>query len=415
MIHSAANLNALYKEVYAEGINNLIPDGVKVSKMAKFSEAEKVGEKFVQPVCVSDEQGFTYGGSDSDAFTLNESVAAVFREAEVDGKMMLLRTAIGYSSAAKMVAQGPKSFAKWSKLLFKGMVNSMAKRREIEFIHGRTGLGVVSSSTKVANGVYDIVLTTASWAGGIWAGSRNARIDFYAGSTKRNSTTDCVISSISSANKRIRVSGLEAELATIAGTDVIYFKGAYGKEAFGLHGMIRQNGSIFNIDNQIYDLWKGVEYPVGGAAFSFAKVMAGIATAADKGLESDVVCVVNNDTFKDLNSDLAALRHFDSSYKVEGADVGNKTIKYHGQTGLIEIVPSIYQKAGQAWLGAKEDLKKIGSTDITFEMPGQEGGESTIFRHLENQAGYEVRCFSEFSPFCDYLGRTIDYTGIVNT
>jgi len=414
-VHSAANLNALHKEVYAEGIANLIPDGVKLFNKMKLSEAERVGDKYVYPVQVSDEAGFTYGGSNSDDIDLEEGIPAEFKEAHVDGVMLLLRTAISYSAASKMVEKGAKSFAKWSQLLYRSMVNSHAKRREVELFHGRSGLGkidsvVIGSPTTTA----EIVLTTATWAAGIWAGSRKVKLDVYNGSTKVNSNAFIQITKVDSANRKLFVTGNATDLAALAATYDLFYRGAYGKEAHGLHSILTFNGTIFNIDNGVYDLWKGQEVPVGGAA-SFVKILTGVAKAVDFGLEKDLTLIVNPNTYKDLNSDLGALRMFDSSFKAGNGEMGNENITYYSQNGKIEIMPHIFEKQGFALAVSQDYLKKIGSVDLTFEMPGADGGDATIFRHMDGKAAYEVRCLSEVSPFLEYPSRGVHYSGIVNT
>ncbi len=68
-----------------------------------------------------------------------------------------------------------------------------------------------------------------------------------------------------------------------AAADIIYFKGSYNKEFAGLHKIITNSGTIFNIDASEFDLFKGNEISVGtnahsGAAFvSFEKIEESIA------------------------------------------------------------------------------------------------------------------------------------------
>lgn len=49
--NTVGNLNGLFKEVYADKLNDLIPDGVKLLNRIKFSSKDKSpGNLFHQPV-----------------------------------------------------------------------------------------------------------------------------------------------------------------------------------------------------------------------------------------------------------------------------------------------------------------------------------------------------------------------------
>jgi hypothetical protein len=56
--NTVGNLNGLFKEVYADKLENLIPDGVKVLKEVKFVPKEKQpGNLYHQPVILGMEHG----------------------------------------------------------------------------------------------------------------------------------------------------------------------------------------------------------------------------------------------------------------------------------------------------------------------------------------------------------------------
>lgn len=66
------SLNGLFKNVYADKLEQLIPDGVKLYKMIDFLPQEKQpGGKYVQSVILGGEHGITYGSSDDDVMNLN--------------------------------------------------------------------------------------------------------------------------------------------------------------------------------------------------------------------------------------------------------------------------------------------------------------------------------------------------------
>jgi hypothetical protein len=100
-------LNGLFKQVYADSLENLIPDGVKLMNMIKFNNKAKTGDKYNQPVILGMEHGVTFAASDEDAFTLNDAVQGAIKNAEVRGNALVLRSRIGYKAIS--ASQGDKA------------------------------------------------------------------------------------------------------------------------------------------------------------------------------------------------------------------------------------------------------------------------------------------------------------------
>jgi hypothetical protein len=187
--------------------------------------------------------------------------------------------------------------------------------------------------------------------------------------------------------------------------DVIYHKGTFGKEFAGIHKILTNTGSLFGIDANTYTLWKGSSFaPASESVLSFAILQQAIAKGVEKGLDSDVMVLVNPGHWDDLLTEQAALRMYDQSYKTDTAENGARRIKFHSQNGMVEITPSIHVKEGYCYILAKEDWVRVGSSDITFKRPGQEGN---FFRELEDHAGYELRCYTDQALFCARPGRSI--------
>jgi hypothetical protein len=201
--------------------------------------------------------------------------------------------------------------------------------------------------------------------------------------------------------------------AGVVATDVIYHKGAFGNEFAGIHKIITNNGVLFNIDASQYDLFKGNQVAVSPSGpLSFAVIQEAIARGVEKGLDSDISILVNPRAWSDLLTEQAALRMYDQSYKTGVAENGSQEITFHGQNGKVEIVPSIYVKEGYAYALALQDWIRVGSTDITFRRPGQ--GDD-FFRELENNAGYELRAYTDQCIFSMAPGHNTLITAIVNS
>lgn len=284
------------------------------------------------------------------------------------------------------------------------MLRSMAKKLEIEMLYGQSGYGVIAS---VAAPVYTI--STAEWAPGIWAGAEGMPIEIRdsTGATSRGSS---VVQSVSFTDRTIT---LVSAIPGVVATDIIWHKGAFGNEFPGIFKILTSTtGVLFNIDQGVYNLWRGNTYDAASGALSFTKLNNAVARAVEKGLDGRVLALINPRAWANLNSDQAALRKYDSSYEKKKAENGVESLLFHSQNGEIEIEPSIYVKEGHAFILALDEWMRIGSTDMTFRRPGQ--GEE-FFRDVENSAAYELRLYSDQAVFTQAPGRNTIITGIVNS
>lgn len=399
----ADSLNANFKIVYADAIRNLIPDGVKLLNQVPFQKKEALGQYFSQPVILGLEHGITFADSTDDAFALQAAVAGQLKEAQVRGYQMVLRSALGYAAASRAANGDRAAFEDSTKFLVQNMMRSMAKKVEIELLYGQMGYGTVAS---VALNV--LTITTAEWAPGIWAGSENMPIEIRSALGVLRGTAN-----VQSVDMGARTVTVDAMPAGVVATDVVYHKGAFGKEMAGIHKIITNTGTLFNIDAAQYNLWKGNQVSAGSSVLSFAILQDAIARAVEKGLDSDVMVLVNPRTWSDLLTEQAALRQYDYSYQSSVAENGSQSIRFHGQNGKVEIVASIYVKEGYAYVLPPDEWMRIGSTEITFRRPGQDGEK--FFRELENNAGFELRAYTDQSIFSPAPGKSTLISGIVNS
>ncbi len=403
--NTVGNLNGLFKETYADKLENLIPDQVKLLNMIKFMSKDKQpGNLYHQPVILGLEHGVTFAGSDEDAFNLNAPVAGQIKDAQIKGSPAVLRSFIGYVAASRAAQGTAQAFMDATKYLVANMLRSMAKKIEIEMLYGQNGYGTVASS-----GGNSIVVTTAEWAPGIWAGAEGLTIEVRnaAGTTSRGTAK------ITAVNFETRTLSLASTISGMISTDVIWHFGAYGNEFIGIHEVINKTtGTLFNIDVATYNLFRGNRYDAQSGALSFSKLNLAVARAVEKGLEGKLLCMVNTRGWANMLNDQAALRKYDGSYSKTKLDNGSEALEFHSQNGTLQIVPSVYVKEGYAYMLSIEDWSRVGSSDITFKRPGQ--GDQ-FFRDLEQAAGYELRLYTDQAVFCSAPGRNVLIYGIVNS
>lgn len=402
--NNLTTLNGLFKEVYADKLENLIPDGVKLLKMIPFVPKDRQnGSLYHQPVVLGLEHGVTFS-TGGDAFTLNSAIAGQIKDAQVQGTQLVLRSILSYTAASRSVGGGVKAFEDATKFLVGNMLRSVARKLEVELLYGQIGYGTVDASYSSGN---TIAITAAEWAPGIWVGAENMPLTAYNVSTPRVGTMNVV--SVDMVAQTITV---DAAATSLTAGDTLYHFGAFGNEFAGIHKILTNSGQLFNISAASFTLWAGNQYDAGAGALSFSKINAAVARGVEKGLDSKVTVMVNPRTWANLLSDQAALRKYDSSYSSSKLENGAESIEFYGQNGLIEIIPSIFVKQGYAYVLCMDELVRIGSTDITFKRPGQ-GDE--FFRDLETAAGYELRAFTDQAVFSSAPGKMVLIKNIVNT
>jgi hypothetical protein len=397
------DLNTLHKEVYPDGVPDLIPNGTKVQKELKFSAKDlELGLKYVQPVRLAYPSGFTHAAGDgtAGAFSLNDSKAGTQKRAEVTGSQILLRDQLAYEDAAKASKGGKKSFVEATSYFYEGMQKAMRKRIETELLYGASGLGTVSSYSNPT-----ITLSAATFAPGIWSGLEGCEVEVMNGGSSRGTAT------ISSVDIDARTVTLSADVSGTTANDVVYFKGAYGNEMSGIHKILTNTGSLFNISASTYSLWKATSHSASSAALSFSILKKAVAKAVGKGLDEDAILLVNPKGWDDLMSDIAALRRTDKS-EVAKVEIGAEELVYHSQNGMLRVIPSIFVKEGNAYGMCVPYWKRMGAADVSFNMPAF-GGD--MFFHLQSKAGVEARCYTHQAIFCEAPAKNFVITSIVNS
>lgn len=392
-------MNTIFKEAYADRVKDLIPDGVKLLNMITFTAAEKQpGNLYHQPVTLGLEHGFTYGGTGGTAFALRNGIASTHEDAQIRGHEMVLRSYLSVGAVSR--SKGKNSFIQASKLIVENMLKSFARRLEVQLMYGQAdgGLGVIESiSTNT------IKIEDHEWAPGIWSGSEKMPVEIRSSAGALRGEAE--VTAVRLADKEVDVDSMPAGAVA---TDVLFYAGAFGKEFAGIHKIITNSGSLFNIDASQFSLWSGnlvdvgTNFAGGEAVLSFAKIEESIAVAMEKGLaDEDVYVLCNPKSWNNLLTEQTAKRRYDSSYSESKLEDGAKALTFYGQNGQIEIHSTIYCKEGFAYVLPKSCYTRIGSSDVTLEQPGFEG---KFLKLLENANAYEMRAYTDQALFCSQPG-----------
>lgn len=386
----------MYKEIYGNDLNNVVPNSSIVYELIKFDEDSKLGDSYHQSVTLTNEHGFSYGGSSPTVTTLNAPIQATIKDTNSTGFEMIGRARLSYSAASRAQNSKQAFKAAWGTMLLNLRKASM-KRLELTLLRGQLGLGAVSANS---SGV--LTITDATWSPTTWAGMETAVLEAWsattASATQRNG--DLTISAVSFANKTVTVTGTSA--AVVAG-DVLYLKGARTSTGFnegpGLVKIAQNAGSLFGLDAATYSLWGGNTKTSFGVP-TMGRFLDAIGDAVDKGLEEKVHLLVPPKAWEVCNSDLAAQRIFDGTYSKEKAENGAQRICYYGQAGEIELRSHVYLQRGEWVAFPKAPYKRVGSADVGMGVPGTPD-EREVFFHVQDAGAIEARTYSDQSLFCE--------------
>jgi hypothetical protein len=413
-------LNSAFKYIQ-EGLKDLLPDNsVLMKAIPQITEATKEGRKFLVSVQLSHENGITFG--DGTVFALNNASSAVYGEIQVDAQPVILLTQISESVANRM-ANSKQTFLTEATLRSRVMMNSLTRAMEITMLYGQSATGLAASASCVATSstVTTVTFSAASWSPGIWAGAIGAVMQFYTqvpALVSSGADSQFTVSAVSIANKTVAftstATGATALVSAIgSGVCNPHLLGAYTNAMLGLDSQIVGGVSFFGIDPTVYPLWQGQSEDCGNASLTMAKVLDGVGKAvAAGGLVDDCMLMVSTKTFGNLNSDLAALRMYDSSYSSKEADNGSEDITYHGPNGKITVKINNIVKEGEAFAICTKFIKRVGAKEISFERPGK---KDEFFQEIPGFAGYSLRAGCEFAVVSEAPAKMVKFVNIVNS
>ncbi len=168
------------------------------------------------------------------------------------------------------------------------------------------------------------------------------------------------------------------------------------------------SGTWFNIATGTYDLWNPTTYSTSTGVISFGKIVEAADMIAPYGQVQKLVAVVPTRAYSVLNTDIAALRQIDSSYKTSKIENGFEGITFHTSVGTIEILPHPFQSDGKIHIFAPDEALRTGSCDIEFI---DRGGDKIILESATTPSG-EMRTMSNQQLFLEQPRHLVTLSGI---
>ena len=425
----------LLKRVYADKVEDLVPESDVIAKKVPFISADKQnGQDYFQPVTLSRSGGYTWW-NDGSVKTLNQPLAPEEVSASIRGSEFVNRIAISYKfmqAALKALGDGRseasrRAFVNATKDQFSKMAKGTSYARECALLYGGGttpgstvatfgGLGVILSKTGSSGTTLVVQVEPKHWAAAIWAGSKGLEFDIHApGGTKRNTagtTTDTVYkqTAVNVALKQVTFTSHATNVTAAAIGDIITFAGSRTQDMLGfLHAALTPAGTtLWNISTD-NELWKPQVKAVNGA-LTLEVILDGMADLSNIGFDGDIDLMVSPKTFQSILNDQSALVSHSSGKTSGSLTLGFTDVTFKSPAGTVHLHVHKYMKEGYA-LGLPRDYcMRVGSTDITHTMPNF----GKMFRELENAAGVEMRHYFDQAPFCKHASYMIVFTDIIN-
>lgn len=429
------SLNALFKEVYAEQVEKLIPERERVLKNVPFVAADKQnGSNYNQPVILSRDHGVTYLGQNSNNLRLNAPIAAIVDVAQIKASGMVMRSLMDYQSASR-ASKGGAAFVDGTSYLVESLTDSFSAI--LEQTHWYGGRGLASATTAAGADFSGAVFTVpvGQWAPAVWVGAEGMLCDVY---SSADGITPALLkaSALEVVGVNITTRQITFKTLTVTGWtpsqyDMIFRHQAKGLESLGIQQILGNTGSLFGVDASTRGLWKantyavtsaGTEASVGTTNFSYGAAADGIAIAYGRGLEGQLDLHVNSLVFSSLIPNFATAKtastssqgmQFQDPSLVEDLRYGAKTITFIVNNVEVNVLANDYVKAGLAFGLAQGTWLRVGSSQLTFDLPDVDKGN--YFRPADGYAAIELRAFADEAIFCKKPARNIMFHSIKPT
>ena len=422
--NTLSSFQPMFRDVWANEEKLLVPEERILMDKFPFMQGKRHGNLYHQPVVLGLEHGVTFdvgGGltdfSTSTIATANPGpIATAVQDAQVQAYQMYVQTQVSYTALSRM--SNEQSFVQESKFLVENNRRSAILHQELTMLYGQRSIGETSAVSASGTSA-TLTFTAASWCPALWLAAYGMQVDVYAtlaSAAKTNTTAACVVGSVDLTNRQVTLtinsgdaSGLNALTTSFVFRRNAKTGAAAYSEAPGMDAVMNNAGTLHNISAATYPLWKSLVVSSVGA-LTLSKVQDYIAQAKSSGLDGDVMLICAPRVWGDLMTDQAGSRSYDESFSSERLENGAKGIRFYSQNGRIEVISHKLCKDGDAFIVPERKFVRLGSSDITFRVPGAE--ENQFLFPLETKAGFEFRSYTDQTPFCAAPAELVKLEGI---
>lgn len=430
-IETLQTMDNFFKTQYLEkGLQRVLPAMAFICSNIPFvSSKEEAGKELTWPVHLSYVHGFTAHGANGETLALRKGTVAKNALAKVQPYAFTGRTQIS-NIAVSRATGGAQAFVDAIGYHVENLQESFALMVEQELLYGQSGLAICSSGAFAdstqggvtftdgvgaadTDGSFPVLIAKEHWAEHIWIGADGMPVDIYTAGGVLVVATEVV-----KVDTENRIIWLVDNPGADVQNYVIYRQGYKDNSGPGLQKILTHStGNLFNINSTNHKLWRATQHAVNDT-LAFESVAAGIAKAQGRGLDSKLMLHINNRVFAEMMPDFNTLktdqtrytsRMFTTSKDVEQLSHGMMGLKFIVGSTELTVASNPLVKAGFAFGIPDGYFRRTGSTDITYDLPGQDG---KYFKSLEDTAACELRVFTDQALFSEALNPAICFTGI---
>jgi hypothetical protein len=417
-----SDYSTLLMRVYGD-LANPLPATNSLAEAMPFSKAEKIGERFEFKVRMATEQGFTYN-ADHTGFAISDAVAATYQTAYLSGSETLGQGAVSYGDLSRLSDSKGKSKGAMDSAISRlilDLTEGAENHREANILYGAgtagsVSLGVTSANVGVASGgVLTVNISQATFAPGLWQVMMGVKLTAYnSAGTPINSILKVTGMDVSKCRLTLTevtsgaAAALEAKI-TAGQQAALFFAGARTVSMVGLQGIVENTGSLNGIDASVYPQWKSHTKAVGGA-LTFDKIQEGVAQVSDTGLEDGLDLWMGSRAWTDLANDEAAFRQYVEQTGGKDANVGFAKLTFVSSCGKLNLRSHRFMKQGIAIGTPTKKCRRIGSRDISFELPGSPN--KFFWLESSTNAQSSIRCYADQAVLVESPNFAIEFTGI---
>lgn len=395
---TATDVSGLLKRVYDAQTSDVRPVTAILQRRHEFDSAKRVGEGYFVNVALQQPNGFTYAGSAGNVTTLKAGRPMLMKQASLTPVEIDLREQVAYVVLSRAAEQGEAAVKAYLSELMPAMMSSSSNRIEGSMLHGGRDYGIVESVTDEGSQVAKVVFTAASWAPGLfWGFGIGSTWDSSTAGTVAN-TAPLILTQVLSSQRAIRVTFTGAIGTQINAGDLWQPEGGQtGASTFNdMVGYLAQasntTGTSLGLSATTYGNWAGNTESVGGP-LSFQFLESKVGDLRDRGANTKLTTYVSNKAYSALVGELNQLRNFDASYETAKGKAGVRAISYFSaDVGEMEIIPHPFMKWGEALILPDAECKRVGSSDVTMEVPGM---NEKFFQFVNGSTAVEFGTFTD--------------------
>lgn len=435
-MNNQSTLVGMFKQVYGDDFINAWGYIARLSKRIKFiTPSQRNGDGWNVPVDMQFEHGISYApAGTTNSGTTNSTTAyvpaspghsqnAVVYPFQING-----RAQVSYESIARSAGAGQRAFEEATNRVVKRLSMAVVKRLEIALLHGQKGIGIIETAAATGGGANAwtkvLTISAASWSAGLFAGFKGASVDVYDTTlvTKRNTNATTAanlkITNIDTVNRQITLTSnatANTDANAIVATDVLFFEtGSATSEMPGLDVWSRaSSGTLAGINVGTYELFQGNLATSSAGVPTFGKLLEWSSITADFNNAMGLLFNVHPKAFEILNTDQAALREYDVSYKGEKAKNGFQALEFASQIGPLEVLANPFEKQGLIHAFVPQEAIRAGSQDVGFIDRGRDGnGQERLILEVADSTGSEMRCYTGQSLFIEQPRHTVCAAGV---